>query len=70
MKYSQADEDFDLYYILKIFTEEGEKYFFRPNVFVSSVGLAKKFNTIRSVRRSIKLCGTKDYSVEIMKRES
>lgn len=70
MNFSQADEEFDVYYILKIFTDEGVKYFFRPNVFVSDIGLAKKFNTIRSVRRSIKLCGKIDYSVETFHREN
>lgn len=69
MSFFKTDEDFDVYYILKIFTNEGTKYFFRPNLFVSDIGLAKKFNTIRSVRRSIKLSGAQKYCVETFRRE-
>ena len=65
------DEDaFDSYYVLKIITDFGEKYFFTPRLFVRDVGLAKKFNTLRSVRRSVKLCGIEHYAVEKIKREN
>jgi len=64
------DEEFDIYYVLKVITASGERYFFSPRLFVCDIGLAKKFNTLRSVRRSIKLCGIERYVIEKCKREN
>lgn len=69
MKFCVSDEtEFDIYYVLKVVTDCGERYFFSPRLFVYDVGLAKKFNTLRSVRRSAKLCGLNRYKVEKLKR--
>ena len=67
MKLCMNDE-FDNYYVLKVITDQEEKYFFSPRLFVHDIGLAKKFNTIRSVRRSIKLCEIDRYQIETFKR--
>lgn len=66
--YVDNENEFDFYYVLKISTDCGEKYFFSQRLFVCDIGLAKKFNTLRSVRRSIKLCGIDRYRVEKYKR--
>lgn len=58
-----TDEEFDAYYVIKVHTEQGEKYFFSKRMFVSDLGLAKKFNTVRSAKRSIKLYSVKDYEI-------
>lgn len=63
-----TDEEFDAYYVIKIRTKSGEKYFFSNRMNVSDIGLAKKFNTVRSARRSIKLYSIKDYEIEKLKR--
>ncbi len=63
------DDDFDSFYVLKVLTTEGEKYYFSPRLFVRDIGLAKKFNTVRSVRRSVKLCGIERYVIEKYKRD-
>ena len=63
-----GENEFDIYYVLKILTGREEKYFFSPRLFVHDIGLAKKFNTLRSVRRSVKLCGFDQYQVEKFKR--
>lgn len=70
MKFYETEDEFSLYYVLKVFTESGEQYFFRPNVYVKSVGLARKFNTLRSVKRSIRLCNLKQFTIETYKRDS
>ena len=47
------EDDFDSYYVIKILDECGDKYFFSARTFVKDQGLAKKFNTLRSAKRSI-----------------
>lgn len=66
----ETEEDFDRYYVLKVFTEKGSFYYFRQNVYVADVGLARKFNTIRSVRRSIKLGEIERYEIETHHRKN
>lgn len=66
----ETEEDFDKFYVLKVLTERGMLYYFRPNVYVASIGLARKFNTIRSVRRSIKLGNIEHYEIEIHHRKN
>ena len=69
MTYGDCIEDeFDSYYVLKVETEHGKKYFFSPRLLVNDIGLAKKFNTLRSIRRNIKLLGISQYEVEKLKR--
>lgn len=66
----ETEEDFDRYYVLKVSTPRGMLYYFRPNVYVADVGLARKFNTIRSVRRSIKLGEIECYEIETHHRKN
>ncbi len=63
------NEDFDYFYVLKVKANDCEKYFFSKRVLVGDIGLAKQFNTMRSVRRSIKLFDIKNYKIEKIKRE-
>ena len=60
-----TEEEFDSFYVIKISDNMGEKYFFSIRAFVTSVDLAKKFNTLRSAKRSVKLI--KDYNCVIEK---
>ncbi len=63
-------EDFGRYYVLKVSTERGMLYYFRPNVYVQDFGLARKFNTMRSVRRSIKLGNIETFEIETHHRKN
>ena len=63
------NEDFDYFYVLKVRLEDCEKYFFSKRVLVGDIGLAKQFNTMRSVKRSIKLFDIRNYKIEKIKRE-
>ena len=65
-----ADDDFDSYYVIKIFDDLGERYFFSARTFVSDIGLAKKFNTVRSAKRSIKLLENLNCQIEKLKRNN
>lgn len=64
------EDDYDSYYVIKIFGRDGEKYFFSTRTFVKSLDLARKFNTIRSARRSIKLIGDVACRIEKIKRNN
>ena len=44
------DDEFDSYYVVKVLSEEEDRYFFSSRMFVKSVDLAKKFNTVRSAK--------------------
>ncbi len=63
-----TDEEFDAYYVIKIHTQKGEKYFFTNRMNVGDIGLAKKFNTMRSAKRSVKIYSIKNYEIEKLKR--
>lgn len=63
------NEDFDYFYVLKVKANDCEKYFFSKRVLVGDIGLAKQFNTMRSVKRSIKLFDIRNYKIEKIKRE-
>ena len=63
------DEAFDSYYVLKIMTEQGEKFFFSSRLFVQDIGLAHQFNTLRSAKRCMKRCSPYHCSIQKMKRE-
>ncbi len=65
-----ADDDFDSYYVIKILDELGDRYFFSTRTFVSDIGLAKKFNTLRSAKRSIKLLENLNCKIEKLKRNN
>jgi len=65
-----AEDEFDSYYVVKILDNAGNKYFFSTRTFVRSVGMAKKFNTLRSARRSIKLLENKVCKIEKFKRNN
>jgi len=65
-----ADDEFDCYYVIKILEEADEKYFFSTRTFVRSVDMAKKFNTLISARRSIKLLENKVCKIEKFKRNN
>ena len=64
------EDDYDSYYVIKIFDKDGEKYFFSTRTFVKSPDLARKFNTIRSARRSMKLLGEIICKIEKIKRNN
>ena len=64
------EDDFDSYYVIKIMDDAEDKYFFSPRTFVKSLGLAKKFNTLRSARRSMKLLGNAKCRIEKIKRNN
>ena len=70
MNYGIIEEDeFDSYYVLKIMTDGGVKYYFSPRLFVSDLGLAHQFNTLRSVKRCMKQCKGFCCSILKLKRE-
>ncbi len=58
-----TDEEFDACFVIKVYTDAGEKYFFSKRILVSDIGLAKKFNTVRSAKRSIKLYSVNNYEI-------
>lgn len=64
------EDDFDSYYVIKITDEAEDRYFFSPRTFVKNLGLAKKFNTLRSARRSMKLLGNVICKIEKIKRNN
>ncbi len=64
------EDDFDSYYVIKIRDDAEDKYFFSSRTFVKSLGLAKKFNTLRSARRSMKLLGDVKCKIEKIKRNN
>ena len=64
------EDDFDSYYVIKILDECGDKYFFSARTFVKDQGLAKKFNTLRSAKRSIKLLDNLSCRIEKLKRNN
>lgn len=66
--WSYYEDDFDSYYVIKVLEEE--KYFFSTRTFVKSIDLAKKFNTVRSARRSMKLLDNVSCKIEKIKRNN
>lgn len=64
------EDDYDSYYVIKIIDETEDKYFFSNRTFVKNRSLAKKFNTIRSARRSMKLLGDIICKIEKIKRNN
>ena len=64
------EEDFDSYYVIKISEDMGDRYFFSARAFVKSVDLAKKFNTLRSAKRSVKLIENTHCIIEKIKRNN
>jgi len=60
-----VEDEFDSFYVIKILDNSGDRYFFSIRTFVASIGLAKKFNTLRSAKRSVKLI--EDYNCVIEK---
>ncbi len=64
------DEEFDSYYVIKVLSGEGNKYFFSARMFVNSVDFARKFNTIRSAKRSIRLIPDEICAIEKIKRNN
>ena len=62
------EDDFDSYYVVKIYQDSGDSYFFSTRTFVKDIGLAKKFNTVRSAKRSIKLMQDMKCRIEKIKR--
>jgi len=64
------EEDFDSYYVIKIRQDSGDRYFFSIRTFVNDIGLARKFNTVRSAKRSIKLMDNANCKIEKIKRNN
>lgn len=65
-----AEDEFDCYYVIKISDNFGDRYFFSLRTFVNNIELAKKFNTIRSAKRSVKLIGDFNCIIEKLKRNN
>ena len=65
-----TEEDFDSYYVIRVAEDDGNRYFFSARTFVKSVELAKKFNTLRSAKRSVKLIGDVNCIIEKFKRNN
>lgn len=65
-----AEDEFDSYYVIKISDDFGDKYFFSIRTFVTSKELAKKFNTLRSAKRSVKLIEDYNCIIEKFKRNN
>lgn len=65
-----AEDEFDSFYVIKISGESGDRYFFSIRAFVTNIDLAKKFNTLRSAKRSVKLIGTCNCVIEKIKRNN
>lgn len=65
-----AEDEFDSFYVIKISDSLGDKYFFSIRAFVTSIDLAKKFNTLRSAKRSVKLIEEYDCVIEKIKRNN
>lgn len=65
-----AEDEFDSYYVIKISDTSGDRYFFSLRTFVASIDLAKKFNTLRSAKRSVKLIGDFNCIIEKLKRNN
>ena len=64
------DDEFDSYYVIKVLSSDESRYFFSTRMFVKSVDLAKKFNTIRSAKRSAKLLTETKCKIEKIKRNN
>ena len=64
------DDEFDCYYVVKVLSSDENRYFFSPRMFVKSVDLAKKFNTMRSAKRSAKLLSETKCVIEKIKRNN
>lgn len=65
-----AEDEFDSFYVIKISDGLGDKYFFSLRAFVTSIDLAKKFNTLRSAKRSVKLIENYNCVIEKIKRNN
>ena len=64
------EEDYDSYYVIRISDKSGDRYFFSLRTFVKSVDFAKKFNTQRSARRSMKMLDGAECRIEKIKRNN
>jgi len=65
-----AEDEFDSFYVIKILDNSGDRYFFSIRTFVASVELAKKFNTLRSAKRSVKMIKDCNCIIEKFKRNN
>ena len=65
-----TEDEFDSYYVIKVSDGFSDKYFFSTRTFVKNKDLAKKFNTVRSARRSVKLLGNFECIIEKIKRNN
>ncbi len=64
------EDEFDSYYVVKVLSNDESRYFFSPRMFVKSIDLAKKFNTVRSAKRSAKLLSETKCIIEKIKRNN
>lgn len=67
--YISDEDDFNSFYVIEIGEHSGKKYFFTPRLFVHDIGLARHFNTLRSAKRSAKLCGIINYTIKKFTKE-
>lgn len=65
-----TEDEFDSFYVIRISDGLDDKYFFSIRAFVKSVDLAKKFNTLRSAKRSVKLIENYNCVIEKIKRNN
>lgn len=64
------EDEFDSFYVIKISDSSGDRYFFSLRAFVANIDLAKKFNTLRSAKRSVKLIKNCNCVIEKFKRNN
>lgn len=61
--YYLDDEDAGVYYKIKVISHDGIRYVFNKRTLVRDVDSARKFFTMRSLKRCIRLGGFEEYEI-------
>lgn len=59
----------EYYYVVKVFTDQGEKYLFNERTFVSHINYAKRYSSRDSAQRIARKVRAKDLRTEIFCEE-
>lgn len=59
----------EYYYVVKVFTDQGEKYLFNERTFVSHINYAKRYSSRDSAQRIARKVRAKDFRTEIFCEE-
>lgn len=62
-------EDFSSCYVAKVKTEQGERYVYSKRALVCDLLSAKRYNTLKSLKRYMKQGGFSNYEVVVLKTE-